>query len=73
MVNRNTPTLTNVAYNNSFMLDGVNPSLENQAIVPFHEKNEFDLHILIAADRDSDYGFINSSIIMKIQVLLLFN
>ena len=57
MVNRNTPTLTNVAYNNSFMLDGVNPSLENQAIVPFHE-NEFDLHILIAADRllnDSDY------------------
>jgi cytochrome c peroxidase len=58
IVNRNTPTLTNVAYNNSFMLDGVNPSLENQAIVPFHEKNEFDLHILIAADRllnDSDY------------------
>ena len=58
LVNRNTPTLTNVAYNNSFMLDGVNPSLENQAIVPFHEKNEFDLHILIAADRllnDSDY------------------
>ena len=58
IVNRNTPTLTNVAYNNSFMLDGVNPSLENQAIVPFHEKNEFDLHILIAADRllnDSNY------------------
>lgn len=58
IVNRNTPTLTNVAYNNSFMLDGVNPSLENQAIVPFHEKNEFDLHILIASDRllnDSDY------------------
>ncbi len=58
IVNRNTPTLTNVAYNNSFMLDGVNPSLENQALVPFHEKNEFDLHILIASDRllnDSDY------------------
>lgn len=50
-VSRNTPTLTNVAYNTSFLLDGVNPSLENQAIVPFHEKNEFDLHILIASDR----------------------
>jgi cytochrome c peroxidase len=57
-LDRNTPTLTNVAYNKMFLLDGVNPSLENQALVPFHENREFDLHVLIAADRlsnDSDY------------------
>ena len=54
ILERNTPTLTNVAYNKYFMLDGVNPTLENQALVPFHEKNEFDLHILIASDRISN-------------------
>ena len=41
-VTRNTPTLTNMAYNTSFLRDGVNPSLEAQVIVPIHEKNEFD-------------------------------
>tara|TARA_B100000683_G_scaffold250581_1_gene265815 strand:- start:4730 stop:5740 length:1011 start_codon:yes stop_codon:yes gene_type:complete len=50
-VSRNTPTLTNIAYNTSFLRDGVNPSLEAQVIVPIHEKNEFDFHILIAAER----------------------
>ena len=50
-VTRNTPTLTNIAYNNSFLRDGVNPSLEAQVIVPIHEKNEFDFHILLVAER----------------------
>ena len=50
-VSRNTPTLTNMAYNTSFLRDGVNPSLEAQVIVPIHEKNEFDFHILLAAER----------------------
>ena len=50
-VTRNTPTLTNMAYNNSFLRDGVNPSLEAQVIVPIHEKNEFDFHILLVAER----------------------
>ena len=50
-VSRNTPTLTNIAYNNSFLRDGVNPSLESQVIVPIHEKNEFDFHILLVAER----------------------
>jgi cytochrome c peroxidase len=50
-VSRNTPTLTNIAYNTSFLRDGVNPSLEAQVIVPIHEKNEFDFHILLAAER----------------------
>ena len=50
-VTRNTPTLTNMAYNTSFLRDGVNPSLEAQVIVPIHEKNEFDFHILLAAER----------------------
>ena len=48
---RNTPTLMNIAYNNSFLRDGVNPSLEAQVIVPIHEKNEFDFHILLLAER----------------------
>ncbi len=51
MVSRNTPTLTNIAYNHSFLRDGVNPSLEAQVIVPIHEKNEFDFHILLVAER----------------------
>ena len=50
-VSCNTPTLTNIAYNTSFLRDGVNPSLEAQVIVPIHEKNEFDFHILLAAER----------------------
>ena len=50
-VTRNTPTLTNIAYNKNFLRDGVNPSLEAQVLVPIHEKNEFDFHILLAAER----------------------
>ena len=38
--------------------DGVNPSLEAQVLVPIHEKNEFDFHILLVVERlkkRSDY------------------
>ncbi len=58
MVDRNAPTLTNVAYQPYFMLDGLNPSLEAQVKVPIHEHNEFDFHILLIAQRmkqDSSY------------------
>jgi cytochrome c peroxidase len=50
-VTRNAPTLTNVGNRIHFLLDGVNPSLESQAGVPFQETTEFDLMILIAIDR----------------------
>lgn len=51
VVSRNTPTLTNIGYNSSFLRDGVNPSLEAQVIVPIHEKNEFDFQIILVAER----------------------
>ena len=50
-VNRNAPTLTNVAYSDKFLLDGVNPSLEAQVMVPIHETNEFDFHVILIAER----------------------
>ena len=56
---RNTPTLTNIGYNESFLRDGVNPSLEAQVLVPIHEKNEFDFPILLVVERlkkRSDYN-----------------
>lgn len=48
---RNAPTLTNVAYNKSFMWDGGPNSLENQAVLPFDDHNEFDLNILDAEQK----------------------
>lgn len=50
-VSRNTPTLTNVAYQDKFLLDGLNPSLEAQVNVPIHEKQEFDFSIILVAER----------------------
>jgi len=50
-VSRNTPTLTNVAYQDKFLLDGLNPSLEAQVNIPIHEKKEFDFSIIIVAER----------------------
>lgn len=50
-VSRNSPTLTNVVYQDKFLLDGLNPSLEAQVKVPIHEKNEFDFHIVLIAER----------------------
>jgi len=50
-VSRNTPTLTNVAYQDKFLLDGLNPSLEAQVNIPIHETNEFDFSIILVAER----------------------
>ena len=50
-VTRNSPTLTNVKDRKSFLLDGVNPSLESQVRVPIQEKNEFDFHPFLIIDR----------------------
>ena len=58
-VDRNSPTLTNVAYQNKFLLDGVNPSLVAQVQVPIHEAKEFDFHVLLVAERmKKDHEYI---------------
>lgn len=51
VVSRNTPTLTNVVYQEAFLWDGLNPSLEAQVNIPIHETNEFDFSILLVAER----------------------
>jgi cytochrome c peroxidase len=50
-VSRNAPTLTNVKNRPMLLLDGVNPSLEDQVLVPIAEHKEFDFHILFIAER----------------------
>ena len=59
-VNRNAPTLTNVANRTKFLLDGVNPSLEAQVLVPIQEHREFDFHILLLAERLKQVSFYDS-------------
>jgi cytochrome c peroxidase len=62
LVSRNAPTLTNVAYQPYFLLDGLNPSLEAQVKVPIHEHNEFDFHILLVAERmKNNKDYVNLS------------
>lgn len=51
IVSRNSPTLTNIKDKNTFLLDGVNPSLESQVRVPIQEHNEFDFHMYLILDR----------------------
>ncbi len=48
---RNTPTLTNVAYNSSFFWDGGVPSLEQQVIAPIESEVEMNLPITEAVNR----------------------
>ncbi|MFT7158260.1 MAG: cytochrome c peroxidase [Parvicella sp.] len=48
---RNSPTLTNVINRPYLLIDGVNPSLESQVLVPISEHKEFDFHVLLAVDR----------------------
>lgn len=48
---RNTPTLTNVAYQQNFMMDGGVPTLELQTLAPLHDQNEMGFDISRAADR----------------------
>ena len=50
-VSRNTPTLANVAYQDKFLLDGLNPSLEAQVNIPIHETKEFDFSVILVAER----------------------
>jgi len=51
LLGRNSPTLTNVAYNPYFLLDGGVPTLEQQVIVPVQEHKEFDFHFSLIAQR----------------------
>ena len=50
-VSRNAPTLTNVFNRPYFLLDGVNPSLEAQTVVPVQEHKEFDFNIHLIIKR----------------------
>ncbi len=51
--NRNTPTLTNIVSNTSFMFDGFLETLEKQIIVPLEEHNEMDFSLLEVTKRFS--------------------
>jgi cytochrome c peroxidase len=48
---RNAPTLTNVVYQPYYLKEGGVPTLEMQVLVPVQEHNEFDLNILLIAER----------------------
>lgn len=48
---RNTPTLTNVAYQPYFLKEGSVPSLEMQVLVPIQEENEFAHNIVDIANK----------------------
>ena len=48
---RNTPTLTNVAYQPYYLREGGVPTLEMQVLVPIQEHAEFDFNILNVAER----------------------
>jgi cytochrome c peroxidase len=59
IVLRNSPTLTNVAYQDSgLLMDAQVPSLEMQILVPVQEHSEFDFNLKLIAERmkqDSSY------------------
>jgi len=48
---RNSISIINVAHRTSLMREGGIPTLEMQALVPFQEHNEFDLNIVVAAEK----------------------
>ncbi len=55
---RNSPTLTNVAYQPYYTTEGGIPTLEMQVAVPVQEHNEFDFNMVAIADRlllDEEY------------------
>jgi cytochrome c peroxidase len=55
---RNSPSLTNVAYNPYYTFEGGVPSLEMQVLVPIQEHNEFDFNIIEIQNKlklDSNY------------------
>ena len=51
VVSRNAPTLTNVLNRPYLLLDGVNPTLETQSVVPIQEHKEFDFNIHLIVKR----------------------
>ena len=51
MVDRNAPTLTNVAYQPILLSDAGVPTLEMQILVPVQEHREFDFNIVAAGKR----------------------
>jgi len=48
---RNSPSLSNVAYQKKLLREGGVPTLEMQILVPIQEHNEFDFNILLVAER----------------------
>lgn len=62
-VTRNSPTLTNVAYQDSgLLLDGGVPTLEIQILVPVQEHSEFDFEMkLIAGRMKNDTTYVRLS------------
>lgn len=59
---RNSISLMNVAHRTSLMREGGVPTLEMQALVPFQEHNEFDLNIVLAAEKlSSDTTYLQIS------------
>jgi cytochrome c peroxidase len=48
---RNSPTLTNVAYQPYYTREGGIPTLEMQVAVPVQEHNEFDFNMVLIAER----------------------
>ncbi len=56
-VSRNSPTLVNFENQPLFLLDGVNPSLQAQTLVPIQEHKEFDFHILLVVERLKNSAF----------------
>jgi len=51
IVDRNAPSLINVGYHPSILLDGTLATLEQQVLVPFQEHKEFNLNFVLAAER----------------------
>lgn len=57
-VDRNSPTLFNVAYHDRFLREGGVPTLEQQVLVPIQEHREFNFNIVPLSERldaDSTY------------------
>ncbi|MGB1039821.1 MAG: cytochrome-c peroxidase [Flavobacteriales bacterium] len=48
---RNSPSLANLAYKNSFFMDGGVPTLELQVIAPIQDHNEMNINILNVIER----------------------
>jgi cytochrome c peroxidase len=60
--NRNSMSLSNMAYQDFFLREGGVPSLEMQALVPIQDHNEMDYNIIEASERlNQDSSYIRAS------------